>query len=90
MTTIGARLKYARELAGLNKAALSQLAGLPSDAHVGMIERSKAGQGTTTRTAAKLAAALGVSVGWLISGEGRVPSRRTIREAVSAAQGKAA
>jgi transcriptional regulator with XRE-family HTH domain len=87
MTTFGARLKYARELAGLNKAALSSLAGLPSPAHVGMIEKSKGG--TTTRTAVKLAAALGVSVGWLISGDGRAPSRRTIREAVAAA-GKAA
>jgi transcriptional regulator with XRE-family HTH domain len=89
MSTFGARLKYARELAGLDRQTLTKLAGLKSPAHVGMIERNP-GADPAGSTAVKHATALGVSAAWLISGDGRVPSRRTIREAVTAAQMKGA
>lgn len=68
-STFAARLRVARERRGLSAAGLSDLAGLGSRAHVGMIERNPEAS-PTGDTAAKLAAVLEVSLAWLITGEG--------------------
>jgi transcriptional regulator with XRE-family HTH domain len=68
-------------MAGISAIGLSKLAGLPSGSHVGLIE-SSARPNPTIETVRALAAALGVSVGWLANGEGEPPDPEAVRTAV--------
>lgn len=75
VTTLGDRIQYILDRVPSpsgekwNAKSLSQAAGLPSDAHVGMLKRGtvKTGRGDTL---AKIASAARVSLRWLSTGEG--------------------
>ncbi len=70
--SFGARLKYARDAAGLSQKKLSKRSGVDQ----GLISRlERPGQeggreGLSADTAVRLARGLGVSVGWLLGAEG--------------------
>lgn len=69
--TVGERIARARSVVpDLTAKELGKLAGISSLSHVGMIER-----GDVTKPSAlivvKIAAALGVSAEWLVSGSGK-------------------
>ena len=83
LSTVAARLAFARGLSGLSQRALSLRAGLTRP-HVGMIE-SGARRELRYETMRALATTLGVSIPWLMIGEGVTPSERTIRTAVGRA-----
>jgi transcriptional regulator with XRE-family HTH domain len=68
-------------MGGLSAIGLSRLAGLPSGAHVGLIE-SAARPNPTIETLSKIAGVLGVSIDWLATGEGAPPTAEQIRAAV--------
>lgn len=80
--SLQARLKWAREVAGLSARALSELAGLhPS--HVGLVERGGPRRDTVdARTLLAIADVLGVSMDWLFAGKGTRPSPDAISHAV--------
>jgi len=67
-STIGDRLKKAREKRGMSRRELSLKAGL-SPAQVGHIER-KVGARPQISTIVRLAETLGVDLDWLASGRG--------------------
>lgn len=76
LSTVGARITYARELAGLSRHGLSLKAGV-AQALVGQIERNpKADPYASTIRA--LAKTLGVEPGWLLTGEGVMPTVRSM------------
>ena len=77
------RLRKARELSGLNQRQLSLAADL-SEWHVSKLERDLSTSIEHT-TAAKLAGALGVTLDWLVLGNGPEPKQRTVRTAAKAA-----
>lgn len=81
--TIAARVQHVREIAGLSRSALSQLAGL-AQTHVGLIER-KAEANPQVSTLTSLSRVLGVSIDWLATGEGVGPTEDAVREAVARA-----
>ncbi len=76
MKTFGSRLKWARDTANLSARKLDKLAGI-TPGHTTAIEAGRK-QDITTSTAAKLAHALGVSLDWLISGDGPRPTERSL------------
>lgn len=78
MNTIGKRLAFARKLSGLNARKLGLRSGL-SSAIVGMIE-SEDRLSPEGKTVAKLAATLGVTTDWLLTGIGPAPTDETIRK----------
>lgn len=82
-TTIAERLRKTREAAKIGSSELDKLAGL-SIGHVSVIEGRK-NQSIDASTAAKLAHALGVSLEWLITGEGQAPTLRAIKAAATKA-----
>lgn len=77
------RLAWARTVAGISAYALSRKA-LKSKTHVGLIEH-RIRKNIEMETAQKLAAVLGVSWSWLMSGEGVPPTEEQIRSASKAA-----
>lgn len=83
MQTLGERLRWAREASGLSQRALSARAQL-SPRHVGLIELDtyKTIEGTT---ASKIAGVFGVSLDWLLSGAGEVPTAEAIKESAGRA-----
>lgn len=85
MTEFGKRLKGLREsIPGLDAKGLSVLAGLhPS--HVGRIESGSL-RAVHATTACALARVLGVSVEWLVMGEGRTPDRERVALSVTRAR----
>jgi transcriptional regulator with XRE-family HTH domain len=70
--SIAERLHWARELAGFSQRGLAKAADL-GDATVRHIE-SETSESMGLRTAQKIAAVLGCSPGWLLTGEGEAPS----------------
>jgi len=70
--TLSDRLKTARAASGLSARKLSKLAGL-AEGHVAMIERGTVDDGSV-QTIGKIAKALGVSLDWLVFGDGTGPS----------------
>lgn len=74
---LAARLRAARDTAGLSTRALSHRAGL-SESMVALIER---GKDVRASSIAKLAVTLGVTMDWLYCGVGDRPSSRRIRAA---------
>ena len=85
ITTLSGRLRMAREMGGLSAIGLSRLAGLPAGGHVALIE-SASRPNPTTSTLSKICAVLGVSMDWLVSGEGKPPKPRDVRAAVARAR----
>jgi len=75
--TIAERIRWARSIAGLSSRKLDKAAGL-RPGHVSMIE-SRDAHNLDTETATKLSHALGVSLDWLVNGDGREPSERALR-----------
>lgn len=67
-------MRLARAATPMSARALSIRAGLSSAAHVGLIERGTVAQ-PSGATLQKLAAALGVSMEWLQTGEGAGPAK---------------
>jgi transcriptional regulator with XRE-family HTH domain len=71
-TALGRRVRTARNALGLSGRALDDKAGI-TPGHTSSIELGVR-RTVTADTAAALARALGVSLDWLISGEGEGPS----------------
>lgn len=82
--SISARVRLARDLVGLSARELDRLAGL-AEGHSSIIEAS-AKKSLSTQTAQALARVLGLSLDWLIAGDGKPPSERAVRAAVDAAR----
>jgi transcriptional regulator with XRE-family HTH domain len=76
------RLSWSREQARLSKAELEALAGLPPTS-VHYIER---GRSPSAEALQRIAAVLGASTNWLLSGEGQAPTPEAIVLAVLAAR----
>lgn len=82
-TTLGERVRLAREARGLTQAELARAAGLGAVSGVASVSRYERGAertrgsgaaiAPTAAVLARLAAALGVSVEWLLLGTGRGP-----------------
>ena len=70
-------------MGGLSALGLSRLAGLPSGGHVGLIEAAKR-PNPTTETLRAIAGALGISIDWLVTGEGPEPDPEHVRRTVAA------
>jgi len=81
--TLGERLRSARLLAGISTKEVDRLAGT-TPGHTWWIESSKGG--TEVGTVDKVTKVLGVSLDYLIRGEGPKPSAKQIRAAVEAAR----
>jgi len=64
--SISSRLSHARQLAGISAKALDRLAGL-TPGHTSAIENGTKLE-VSAATVSKLAAALGVSIDWLVDG----------------------
>lgn len=78
---IGSRLKAARELGGISARELDRLAGL-SEGYSAMIE-SGARPDPGSNVSRQLAATLGLSLDWLISGIGPSPTAKTAVAAIA-------
>lgn len=83
MQTLAKRLAWAREQSGVSQRRLAKLAGLKSERHVCQLESGER-LNPELKTLTAIAGTLGVSVGWLASGEGERPEEATIRAAVVA------
>jgi transcriptional regulator with XRE-family HTH domain len=81
LTRLPARLKYARERAGLSGAALAKKSGI-DPAQISRYENPDSGRakGIEAATLIRLAHALGVPVGWLVADEGSLPPVPVFRE----------
>lgn len=79
---LGKRLRLARDLGKLSQRELARRAGLGSERHVGLIEEGER-PNVTTDTAEKLCRALGLSLDWLLRGEGEAPTEASVSEAMS-------
>jgi transcriptional regulator with XRE-family HTH domain len=85
---VAERLKWARELIDdLGQRELDRLSGLGMG-HVSMIESGRR-PNIEGATAVKLARVLGVSVDWLLTGEGDEPTTDQVRASVERARGSA-
>lgn len=81
---LGKRVTKLREISGLSSRALSELAGLSHGA-LGQLERGELAD-LTTGSANRLAAALGVSIDFLVRGNGEMPTEERVRAAVESAR----
>jgi len=84
LSTLTGRLHHLRELANLSARELDRLSRL-RQGHTALIEK-RASDNLETSTAQALAGVLGVSLDWLIAGDGKMPSARIVRAAVEAAR----
>jgi transcriptional regulator with XRE-family HTH domain len=75
-------------MAELSASELDRRAGL-TRGHTSLIEAGAKGD-LASSTAAKLASALGLTLDWLICGEGTVPSPEVVRAAVAQAANETA
>jgi len=85
---IGLRLREARTVAAVSARELDRLADT-TEGHTSLIE-SGVVQNANAETLAKLAAVLGVSLDWLVTGSGPPPSSRVVRAAIIAARNASA
>jgi len=88
LSNVGERLRHARQLAGISARRLDGLAGT-TPGHVSLLE-SGTRLNLETRTAAKFTCALGISLDWLVNGEGEAPSAVDVAKAVERAGRKLA
>jgi transcriptional regulator with XRE-family HTH domain len=86
--TLQERLRHARELGEVQPAEMDRLAGFGWRGHYALIEAG-VHKSPTGATLAKIAAALGVSTDWLLSGSGRAPAKSAIERAVRNARARA-
>jgi|SRR5580704_12250039 hypothetical protein len=86
LTTIAARLKFARTLAHLPAREMDRLAG-KTPGHAGLIE-ARPGSDAMAGTLAAYADVLGLSLDWLVRGQGDAPTADSVREAVATARAK--
>lgn len=82
--TLQRRLQAARIRAGLSARRLDDLAGL-TPGYTSLIEAGKRAN-IGARTADAIARVVGVSLDWLIRGDGNEPTDQQVRRAVEAAQ----
>ena len=86
MKTLSGRLRWARKAAGISISQLDHLVGL-TPGHVRQIETGTL-KDIRVSTANRLSKALGISIEWLVTGDGTAPSageiRRTVARAMSA------
>jgi transcriptional regulator with XRE-family HTH domain len=82
--TLGKRLLRLRTKAGLSVSELARTAGLKSPSHIGLIERGERVE-IAAQTALALSKTLGVSVEWLVNGEGDEPTEDAVKTAVERA-----
>lgn len=84
---VGSRIRQLRQVALVSQRFLSRIAGT-APALVGFIERCPEADPRGS-TLGRLATALGVSIDYLVRGDGGTPSRQTVRDAVlRAAEGR--
>jgi len=86
LRTLGERVRWARDLAGISARRLDKLAKL-SAGHARAIETGRK-QTVEASTARKLASVLGVTLDWLLCGTGRRPTPESVRAAVAASTPK--
>jgi len=79
LATFPARLTYARERAGITKAALAKKLGVDAGA-ITRHEQGERAQGIEAATVIRLARELGVPVGWLAADEGNPGPPPVFRE----------
>lgn len=80
MKTLAERVRWAREVAAVSARELADLSGCTAG-HISMIETGRR-DNLTSEAATGIARAFGVSLDWLINGDGKDPSERAIRAAV--------
>jgi len=83
-TTLGGRLRWARELGGVSARELDRLAERTTG-HAATIE-TLVGDRAQISTISDYADVLGVSLDWLVKGRGRRPTKHSIQAAVAAAR----
>lgn len=83
MVTLPERLRALRNIADISARASDRLAGL-HEGHTRHIELGRWSPGP--KTAAALAHVFGASLDWLVSGAGRAPSAKRVRDAVARAR----
>lgn len=88
MKTAGERIKAARTLAGISTKDLDRLAGL-KEGVCWAVENSATGN-SETRTVDKIAKVLGLSLDYVIRGDGKPPTANKVKAAVEAARREAA
>lgn len=82
--TSGQRLRAAREAAGISAKELDRLAGI-TEGHSSTIEKSETGN-AESKTLDRVAAVLGLSLDYLIRGDGKPPSALEIQKALAVAR----
>lgn len=85
---IGLRLRIARKKAEVSTKELDRLAEL-RPGHTWAVENSKSGN-ADTKTLAKLAGVLGLSLDYLVCGEGPEPSEQDVKASVEATRARVA
>lgn len=88
MVTPGARIKAARELADISTKDLDRLSGLKPGVSWA-VENSPTGN-SEIRTLDKLAKVLGLSLDFVVRGDGEGPTAEQVKASVAAARGEAA
>ena len=84
--SLSEHVRMARALSGISARELDRLANL-AEGHTSLIENGSR-PNVEARTAAAIAQVLGVSLDWLVSGEGKAPTERGVKAAVEAARAK--
>lgn len=84
-SSLAARMTRLLSLSDVKAREASRLAGLPSEAYVGMVARGDIAS-PQVATLAKIALALGADPGWLAFGTGPEPTADTVRAAVERAR----
>jgi transcriptional regulator with XRE-family HTH domain len=82
--TFPERLRMARELGDLASYELAELAGV-SGGYPGHLEKGRR-KNPGSDVASKIARALGVSLDWLLRGEGPAPTKAQVQAAVAVAR----
>jgi transcriptional regulator with XRE-family HTH domain len=80
LKTIGDRLAFARTKGGISARELDRLAG-KTEGHASLIEARRAADVLASNVAA-YASVLGVTVEWLLTGEGDEPTEESVTAAV--------
>lgn len=84
MTTVGGRIKAARELAGISTKDVDRLAGLTPG--VCWSVENSTGDNFQTKTIDPIARVLGLTLEHVVRGEGSTPSADQVKAAVEAAR----
>ena len=88
MKTAGERIRAARAMAGISTKDLDRLAGLKPGVSWA-VENSATGN-SETKTVDKIAKVLGLSLDYIVRGDGKPPTANKVKAAVDAAREEAA